>query len=236
MKSGDIVYSRRGDVERRALVRREEEGWLCGTGCLRVRFGTGPVDSRYASYYLGHPEIRAWIVRHAIGATMPNLNTSILAALPFVLPPILEQRAMGSVLGALDERIDLNRRTNETLERITRTIFNSWFEDGRAAKGSKVRTLADLASYLNRGIAPTYMTAGGVMVINQKCVRDHRVTFDQARRHDPDARAITGRELEGGDILVNSTGEGTLGRVAQVSLLPEPAIVDTHVTDRKSVV
>jgi type I restriction enzyme S subunit len=44
VRPGDIVYSRRGDVERRALIRDEEDGWLCGTGCLRVRFGEGTVD------------------------------------------------------------------------------------------------------------------------------------------------------------------------------------------------
>ena len=69
---GDIVYSRRGDVERRALVREREAGWLCGTGCLRVRLGEGGADPRYTSYYLGHPGVREWIVRHAHGATMPN--------------------------------------------------------------------------------------------------------------------------------------------------------------------
>src|SRR5579872_5792159 len=76
VQPGDIVYSRRGDVERRALVRTAEDGWLCGTGCLRVRLGKGEADPIYCSYYLGHPEVRAWIVRHAVGATMPNLNTS----------------------------------------------------------------------------------------------------------------------------------------------------------------
>jgi type I restriction enzyme, S subunit len=127
--SGDIVYSRRGDVERRALVRDEEDGWLCGTGCLRIRFGKEYVDPLYAFYYLGHPEVRAWIVRHAIGATMPNLNTSILAALPFVRPSLGEQRTIASVLGALDDKIELNRRANETLEAIARAIFKSWFVD-----------------------------------------------------------------------------------------------------------
>ena len=78
VQEGDIVYSRRGDVERRALVRLGESGWLCGTGCLRVRFGENCVDSKYAFHYLGHPLVRGWIVRHAHGATMPNLNTSIL--------------------------------------------------------------------------------------------------------------------------------------------------------------
>lgn len=55
LQKGDIIYSRRGDVERRALVRDEEDGWMCGSGCLRVRFGYGFIDPLYASYYLGHP-------------------------------------------------------------------------------------------------------------------------------------------------------------------------------------
>ena len=123
VKPGDIVYSRRGDVEKRALIRESEDGWLCGTGCLRVRLGEGGPDPVYASYYLGHPVVRAWVVRHAHGATMPNLNTTILGSLPFVVPPKRAQEAIASVLGALDDKIELNRRMNETLEGLVRAVF-----------------------------------------------------------------------------------------------------------------
>ena len=129
VREGDIVYSRRGDVEKRALIRNAEDGWLCGTGCLRVRFGGNGVNSRYASYFLGHPSIREWIVRHAHGATMPNLNTSIMSACPFVIPPKQEQRAIAHILGTLDDKIEVNRRLSETLEAMARALFNSWFVD-----------------------------------------------------------------------------------------------------------
>ena len=129
VRIGDIVYSRRGDVEKRALIRYREDGWLCGTGCLRVRFGAGNVDASYAAYYLGHGLVRDWITRHAHGATMPNLNTAILSALPLVIPPLEEQRAIARVLGALDDRIELNRRMSETLEEMARALFRSWFVD-----------------------------------------------------------------------------------------------------------
>ncbi len=129
VRKGDIVYSRRGDVERRALVREQEDGWLCGTGCLRVRLGEKGVDPRYASFYLGHPSVREWVVRHAHGATMPNLNTSILAACPFVVPPQNEQRAIAHILGTLDDKIEPSRRMNETLEAMARALFKSWFVD-----------------------------------------------------------------------------------------------------------
>ena len=129
VREGDIVYSRRGDVEKRALIGPREDGWLCGTGCLRVRLGENGVDPSYASYYLGHPAVREWIVRHAHGATMPNLNTAILSACPFVVPPPSEQRSIAHVLGTLDDKIELNRGMNATLEAMARALFESWFVD-----------------------------------------------------------------------------------------------------------
>lgn len=129
VKKGDVVYSRRGDVERRALIRESESGWLCGTGCLRIRFGESGVDPLYASQYLGDPRVRSWVVRHAHGATMPNLNTSILSELPFVVPPRDEQQRIAEVLGTLDDKIELNRKMNETLEAMAQALFKSWFVD-----------------------------------------------------------------------------------------------------------
>lgn len=129
LRAGDIIYSRRGDVEKRALIREREEGWFCGTGCLKVRLGSGIVDPLFASLFLGHPAIREWIVRHAVGATMPNLNTAIMGAVPFALPPLAEQKTIAAVLGALDDKIELNRRMNATLEAMARALFQSWFVD-----------------------------------------------------------------------------------------------------------
>lgn len=122
LHAGDIVYSRRGDVERRAFVRDGNEGWLCGTGCLRVRLGTS-ADSRFMSYYLGHPDVRGWIVRHAVGATMPNLNTSILAALPVTLPPPSTQRSIAMVLGTIDDKIAVNDQTARTAFEIAASRY-----------------------------------------------------------------------------------------------------------------
>jgi type I restriction enzyme S subunit len=93
------------------------------------------------------------------------------------------------------------------------------------------KSLAALSTYLNRGGAPAYTDKGGVLVLNQKCIRDQRIGFDRGRRTDPDRKAIASeRILRPFDILVNSTGVGTLGRVAQVRELPEKTTVDSHVT------
>lgn len=94
------------------------------------------------------------------------------------------------------------------------------------------KKLGEVCSLINRGIAPKYIDAGGIAVLNQKCVRDHDVFFELGRRHDVDAKRIDPeRYVRIGDVLVNSTGVGTLGRVAQIRVKPtEPTTVDTHVT------
>jgi len=91
--------------------------------------------------------------------------------------------------------------------------------------------LSELCSYINRGSAPAYTEDNGILVLNQKCIRDQRVNFSLGRRTDPRKKKIANeRMLQPFDILVNSTGIGTLGRVAQILDLPEPATVDSHVT------
>ena len=91
--------------------------------------------------------------------------------------------------------------------------------------------LQSVSAFLNRGAAPVYIDDGGMLVLNQKCVRDHRVDFSVARRTDFRRKPVTPeRHVKRWDILVNSTGVGTLGRVAQITRLPEQATVDSHVT------
>ena len=97
-------------------------------------------------------------------------------------------------------------------------------------RGWAVRPLRDLAGYLSRGIGPSYVESGGICVLNQKCIRDQRIDFSKARRHNEAKKPIDGRLLRRLDVLMNSTGVGTLGRAAQLWHLPEPSIVDSHVT------
>ncbi len=128
VKAGDIVYSRRGDVTRNALIGENEEGMFCGTGCLLIRPGTC-VDARFLSYHLSSPLNKDWIIQHAIGATMPNLNTGILSEIPLKIPPLPEQKAIAELLGSLDDKIELNRKQNATLEAMAQALFQSWFVD-----------------------------------------------------------------------------------------------------------
>lgn len=99
-------------------------------------------------------------------------------------------------------------------------------------EGWKSAKLGEVSEMIKRGIAPKYTDPGGVCVINQKCIRGHSINYGLARRHNVDVKRVPQeRFIQLGDVLVNSTGTGTLGRVAQVRSEPnEPSTVDTHVT------
>jgi type I restriction enzyme S subunit len=113
------------------VVRAAEDGFLCGTGAIRLRVNgdSDDVDPDFLSHVLADPASVEWFKFHAIGATMPNLNEGIIRAFPLVLPPRSEQRAIAHILGAFDDKIDLNRRMSETLESMARALFKSWFVD-----------------------------------------------------------------------------------------------------------
>ncbi|MGO3465583.1 restriction endonuclease subunit S [Psychrobacter sp.] len=142
VKENDIIYSRRGDVTQKALIRQNEAGYFCGTGCLLLRPGSN-FDARFLTYYLSTSEIQKWIVSQAVGATMPNLNTGILSRLPFNGPEKLEQSKIADVLSVIENKIELNNQINTELEAMAKTLYDYWFvqfdfpdADGKPYKSS----------------------------------------------------------------------------------------------------
>ena len=118
--------------------------------------------------------------------------------------------------------------TPEILDLFPDRLVDS--ELGEIPEGWLTTTLGSITSRIKRGLSPAYSDGYGVLVLNQKCIREFMVDTSKARRHDPAVRSIEGLLLEVGDVLVNSTGVGTLGRVAQVLHIQESSIIDSHVT------
>ncbi len=94
-----------------------------------------------------------------------------------------------------------------------------------------IRNLAEVCLFISRGITPAYVEADGVTVINQKCIRNGSIDFGQSRKTDSAKKKIpVDKLLKEFDILVNSTGVGTLGRVGQLFKKDGELTVDSHVT------
>lgn len=130
MKEGDIIFSRVGSVDRRALVRKDEDGWLFSGRCLCVRVDKTKINPTYLSYFFGLESFKKYIRGIAVGATMPSINTKILSDVPVYYPKNLnQQKQIAKILSDLDDKIHLNNQINQTLESIAQTIFKSWFID-----------------------------------------------------------------------------------------------------------
>lgn len=144
LRPGDILYSRRGDVEKFALVTEHETGWLCGTGCLLVRVQGEHIDTRFLAYQLSTPAKRGWIRQHAVGLTMLNLNTGILREIPIELPDFEEQQRIAGVLGTLDDKIESNLRTISLSESLILAHFSQLFNSGHVSAGTALSDLMEV--------------------------------------------------------------------------------------------
>ena len=131
IETGDILYSRRGDVGRCAYVTEKEVGWLCGTGCLKVTIDSEKADSRFVFFQLQHPDTVGWVEKHAVGATMLNLNTTILSSVPIRLPALESQKRIANVLSAYADLIENNQRQIKLLEEAAQRLYKEWFVDLR---------------------------------------------------------------------------------------------------------
>ena len=128
---GDILYSRRGDVGRCAFATDLEQGWLCGTGCLRVTIDSSKAVPKFVFYQLQKAETVGWVEKHAVGATMLNLNTSILSSIPIEMPSIEEQQIIVDMLSAYDDLIENNQKQIKLLEEAAQRLYKEWFVDLR---------------------------------------------------------------------------------------------------------
>lgn len=146
---------------------------------------------------------------------------------------IIVQEKIVTIFECIDQKIVVNKKINDNLEQQAVALFKSWFVDfslfgGTVPENWEDTTLENITTLITRGIAPKYSDNSDQTVVNQKCIRNHTIDLSLARTHTP--KAINEKWLKFGDLLINSTGDGTLGRVAQVWFAPKALTVDSHVT------
>lgn len=120
--AGDILFSRRGDVEKHALIGHLEEGWICGTGCLLVRPGSLTV-SGFLSLALNQSVAKKWLTQHAVGATMPNLNTGILSNIPIIFPSEHVLENFQHLIDSFENKISSNNHSAQILCGLRDTLL-----------------------------------------------------------------------------------------------------------------
>ena len=215
---------------------------LCASFSRHLRLDGGKYSSRFIGYFLqllyrcGYMGV--FNIQHT--GVSRFQYTSFKNHTELQVPDLPTQRKIAAILSAYDELIENNKRRIALLEKMAEEIYREWFVRLRFPGHEKVKVgkgvpqgwerlkVVMLTSYLKRGVAPKYDDSAAGVAINQKCIRDSRIDLKFARHQSREVS--TARKIRFGDVLVNSTGEGTLGRVAQVLVPIENCIVDSHVT------
>jgi type I restriction enzyme S subunit len=183
------------------------------------------LDARYLRYYLVDPIMQDYMLMLAGGgATRNALTKGMIESFEIPLPPLPEQRAIAGILGALDDKIELNRRMNRTLESMARAVFRQWFVESEDSKDWQEQTLQQHVeaekglSYKGEGLSKD----GGTPMHNLNSVYEgggykyegiKYYTGEYKERHI----------LNAGDIIVTNTEQGF-----EYLLIGFPAIVPKH--------
>lgn len=123
LNQGNLLFSRRGDVARFALIDEDSEGALCGTGCLKAIPGKAHHPA-FIAHLLQLDVVRTWLEQNAVGQTMPNMNTGILASLPLVVSDNrAEQEKIADILDNVDAKAALLNKKQTTYQVLKRGLM-----------------------------------------------------------------------------------------------------------------
>jgi type I restriction enzyme S subunit len=236
LMEGDILFARRGELGRCGLAVRSQVGWLCGTGCVRLRVRRVVVYPRFLMRLLSTAGVADWLALQSVGATMQNLNTSIIGRIPIVMPPVTTQEEIAAFLDRETARIDAlvakKERLIELLQEkrtalITRAVTKG-LDPTVPRKDSGVEWLGEIpahwevkplksASHLQTGLTlgkkyvDTNLTTRPYLRVAN--VQDGYFALDDIAEVELPMRDAPRYELRAGDVLMTEGGDfDKLGR------------------------
>lgn len=241
LAEGDLVFARRGEMGRCALVTRNEAGWLCGTGSIRVRLECDAANPTFLIYVLSTPWVKDWLSFASVGSTMENLNASILGRLPVQAPPREKQHNIVMFLARETARIDtLIAKQAEFLTRldehrhalvthaVTRGLDASaqTHESGKpnlgiVASAWTVKKLKQVLSHIEQGWSPQcenrVAEPGEWGVLKVGCVNGSRFKDDENKALPADLNPRSSLEVRPGEVLMSRAN--TVELVGSISLV-----------------
>lgn len=239
IEENDIVFGRKGAVDRHAFIKGKYHKWFQGSDCIRMRIVSNRLYPRFISYYFLTHEHKSNIIQECShGTIMASLNQSILRLMKVPVVSFTEQKAIADTLSCLDDKIELNNRINKTLEEMAQAIFKSWFVDfepfqdgefedselGPIPKGWRVGTLDEVTSKFTTGLNPRknfVLGKGTNYYVTIKNLSDNQIWLDDRcdKITDEAISKINKRsDLKKGDLLFS--GIGTIGRVYLLDVTP----------------
>ncbi len=237
----DIIYTRTGQV---GLVFKGKVG-VVHNNCFRVLPQDG-IEPDYVYWYLTQPSVIEKARSLAGGAAQPDLGHDAFKSISFTYPEPDVQRRIAGILSAYDELMENSQRRTRLLEDMARALYHEWFVHlrfpghekhprvasplGDIPQGWQVSCVRDLAGLISRGPSLSYDSENGVPVLNQRCVRNGEIELQAIQYAEPLSTKKSHLYLQLNDVLVNSMGVGTLGRVSRNLSITEPMIIHNCIT------
>jgi type I restriction enzyme S subunit len=233
---GDIVFGRKGSVDRSALVTEKEKGWFLGSDGMRVRPNQDCYPP-YISYQFQNYKIQEWLRQNAIGTTMASLNQAILGRAQIPYAPLTEQRAIAIALSDMDALLDGLNRLISKKRAIKQATMQQLLTGKTRLPGFsgewEVKRLGDTATLKARigwqGMTTAeYLDSGNIYLVtgtefDHGCIDWKNCHFIDEVRYKQDKNI----QLKMHDVLV--TKDGTIGKVALIFNLPLPATLNSGI-------
>jgi len=151
VQPNDLIVSCSGTLARVSMIREEDPVGIISQALLILRPDTSVVWPKYLYYFMSSKRGYDSLVGVSTGSVQVNIaGRSVIEQTELPLPPLPHQRAIACILGALDDKIELNRRMNETLEQIAQAIFKIWFieptKNGKLPEGWREGKISDICS------------------------------------------------------------------------------------------
>ena len=239
-KENDLLITTRGTIGIPYLYKRTDRFYFADGNLTWIKDFDSNLYSKFLYYWFQSYEGRKKFEALAKGTAQKAVPISGIKTLEIELPSLKSQKRIADILSAYDDLIENNQKQIKLLEEAAQRLYKEWIVDlnfpghentkivDGVPEGWRKSTVSEVSAVLRRGISPKYNEKARGIVINQKCIRQTIVSYDEARTQEKKYPAEL--EIVESDIVICSTGAGTLGRVGQIFEAKGNATLDSHVT------
>ncbi|MCQ2093516.1 MAG: restriction endonuclease subunit S [Bacteroidaceae bacterium] len=235
VERNQLVYiadtSRRGDKIAIGLLEKYDNAIVSQAYTVFEVIDHEQLLPEYLMMWFRRPEFDRYARFHSHGSAREVFDWDELCDVMLPIPSITRQREIVSEYETVANRIRLNNQMIQHLEATAQALYRKMFVDNidkeNLPEGWRMGAIEDLSEFVVAGVIPNYIEEGEYKVLGQRCVHDHIIDMSFVKSHIPKSNCLF---VQDGDILINSTGSGTLGRVGQIISAPMNLAFDSNMT------
>ena len=259
-KPGDIVLATRQQSDNLPIlglpailpIEFKDKKVVVGTNLYRVE-NHSEISNDFLFWLLKSPEYQRHILASAKGTTVKMITKDAVESFRFNCPPIEVRDFISQTLSDIEDKIELNNKINQELESLAQLLFKRWFVDfefpnekgepykssggeivdselGEIPKGWNILSLESATTEITRGFTTSYVEKSNLINLNQKVNRGSFLDKSNFKYYSDETIVPNNKYAKKQDILINSLGQGTLGRIHFYLEDTNNVIVDQHIT------